>query len=81
VGLVRCMSNGANVTLEGFDDSRGTLTVWRDTGAADPDYVSNPALSNWDSHFQVTERTTWHLSVGTGSSAEAATSDAPTAAS
>ncbi|QYJ16177.1 hypothetical protein Rxycam_02008 [Rubrobacter xylanophilus DSM 9941] len=75
VEALNCQSSGANVALTDFDQSRGTFTMWRDTGAADPDYFSSPGALSWNSNFQVTERTTWHLSVGTGSSAEAATID------
>lgn len=80
VKALNCQGSAANVTLTDFDQSRGTLTMWRDTGAADPDYFSSPSALSWNSNFQATDRTTWHLSVGTGSSAEAATIDVYTQA-
>ncbi len=80
VRSLNCQGGAANATLSSFDQTRGTLSVWQDTGAADPNYLTSPSLSAWNTSLQATERTTWHLSVGTGSSAEAATIDVYTRA-
>jgi hypothetical protein len=72
---LNCQAGGANASLVNFDQARGTFSGWRDIGAADPNFVSSPGLVSWGSPFQTTERTTWHLSVGTEANAEAATID------
>ncbi len=72
---LNCQSGGANASLVNFDQSRGTFTGWRSTGANNPDFASSPGLSSWSSNFQLTERTTWHFSVGTGANSEAALID------
>lgn len=75
VRTLNCQSGGANVSLGNFQQTRGTFTMWRDTGDADPGWFSSPGALSWGSNFQVTERTTWHISIGTGAAAEAATID------
>ena len=72
---LNCQSGGANAALTNFDQARGTFSGWRSTGAENPDFVSSAGLSSWSSNFQLSERTTWHFSVGTGTTSEAALVD------
>jgi hypothetical protein len=67
---LNCQSDGANAMLVDIDESRGAVAGWRDGGDADPAFYAN--LGNGGTTFNMAERTSWHLSVGTGGTVEVA---------